>query len=269
MIKTIILLLALAIPLMAQRGEQAILTQVAVSGGPPAFVQATTNCVFGGTATTTAIVGGSSTTSCPTGTGWTSNVTAGDTLVGMIRRKPGGGTLNSVGDGGDTCVAENTSGTAGSSGLYLIYGFYCYNVAGGNKPTITTTFGTAEGTYYVEAVEVSGVLTTNPLDAQVWYAAATFVNPGTNAAATGSWVTNTNGDMIVCFFQDDGEDGRTITAGTISLAWNAIGTVDNTHSESMFAEYGVQATASATTNGAFTTAVGLVYPQIGCIALLA
>ena len=66
------------------------------------------------------------------------------------------------------------SGTAGSSSLYLIYGFYCYNIAGGNKPTITTTFGTAEGTYYVEAVEVSGVLTTNPLDAQVWYAAATL-----------------------------------------------------------------------------------------------
>ena len=110
MIKTIILLLALAIPLIAQRGDRPSYAGRHIAERPRAFVQATTNCVFGGTATTTAIVGGSSTTSCPTGTGWTSNVTAGDTLVGMIRRKPGGGTLNSVGDGGDTCVAENIRG---------------------------------------------------------------------------------------------------------------------------------------------------------------
>jgi hypothetical protein len=234
----------------------------------PAYVQSTSNCSFGGTSNATVTVGGSGTTACPTGTGWTSNVTTGNLLAVAVWRTTGSATLNSVADGGDTCTAVNTAGTTGTSNAYVEYAGYCVNIAGGSKPTITLTFSNNEGTWYVVAHEVSGIAKSSPLDNSVFIAMGS-TSAGTNAATTGNWTTNVSGDYIFCFSEDDATNGRTFSSGTTSQTWTTRFGPDNTHSESMITEDGIQATATSSTVCAFTTAGGLTNPLLGGMAFKA
>jgi len=244
-----------------------LLVLCASAWASPAYVQSNSNCNFFGTSATTVTVGGSSATTCPTSTGWASNVTAGNTIAGFVWRKTGSGTLNSVSDGGDTCVAVNTSGTAGTSNAMLLYGFYCYNVAGGNKPTVTLTFSVSENFWYAVVQEFSGTATTSPLDGSAFVGMST-TGGGTNAATTGNWTTSTNGDYIIGGFIDDGggmASAADVSAGSTSQSWTVRFGPDVTHSEAMVTEDGVQTAASATTVIAFTTTVGS-NPLLGAMA---
>jgi hypothetical protein len=258
---------------IAVSNKVAVSNAAALSAGQPltaGVVQSTSNCSFGGTSTTTVTVGGSSSTTCPTATGWASNVTAGHIISVQVMRVTGSGTLSTVADGGDTCSVVNTTnlpstGVVGTSALSLVYGGYCYNVTGGSKPTITLTFTVSKGTWYVQAKELTGVATSAPLDAGFAVGMAS-TSAGTNAATTGNQTTTTSGDIIDCFSFDDATNGRTFSDGTTSQAWIAGLPLDNTHSESMISEYGVQATASSSTVCAFTVAGGLSNPIVGGMA---
>lgn len=248
----------------------AVLLAIAAPAWSQAFVQGTTNCSFGGTNNNTVTIGGGTSSSCPTGTGWVSNTTAGNTLAGFIWRKPGSGFLQSVADGGDLCFTVNPWGTVvgtAATGHFVIYGWYCENIAGGTKPTITATFANNEDTWYTLAHEISGLATSLPLDGYK-FVPQNFVGSGTNAGTTGNWTTSSNGDYIMGGFMDDDTNGRTITAGTLSITYTARVPVDNTHTESMFSEDGIQSTASNTTVTTFTTNGG-TNPLMGAMAFRA
>lgn len=235
------------------------------SGTPtPAYVQSTSNCDIFGAGSTTVTVGGT-TSACPGGSGWATNVGAGHLIAGFIWRHTGSGTLSSVSDGGDSCAVVNASGTAGTDNAQLMYGFYCYNVAGGSKPTVTATFTVSENLWYVVAHEVSGIATTSPLDNSVFVGMAATL-AGTNAATTGTWTTSTSGDYILGGVIDDSGALPTFTAGTSSQTWTVRFATDNTNSEAMTTEDGVQTTASASTVVAFSWTGGAVNPLLGAMA---
>lgn len=269
--KILVFILSVAFYCPAQIVQQIISTGGVTVSSPPAAIQSTGNCNFFGTSATTVTIGGSSATTCPTATGWTSNVSGGNTLVGFIWRKTGSGTLSTVTDGGDTCTVVNAAGTAGTSNAMLMYGFYCVNITGNVKPTITATFTVSENFWYATATELSNIVASSPLDgAGTGGAGAVFVGMGatalgTNAATTGNWTTATNGDFVYCGQIDDSGGGITVTDGTISQSWSAVFPLDNTHTEAMITEGGVQTLASASTICAFTTSAGSA-PLIGGMA---
>lgn len=223
----------------------------------PAFVQATSNCSFGGTSNATVTVGGSGATTCPTATGWTSNTTAGNRYIIFIYRKYGSGPATAISDtDSDSCVFKNpptriiglTLGWSPSMG-------YCYNVLGGTKPTITITFSNNEDSWYVVVLEYSGTVTDDGLDGLV-FRAQTFTGNGANAVTTGSWPTRVNGDLIIGSVMDDDTNGRTMTAGTTSLTYTVRFGTENTHTEGFAVEDAVQSTASLTTACAWTGSGG-------------
>ena len=229
----------------------------------PAFVQATGNCSFGGTSNNTVTVGGSAATACPTAIGWVSNVTAGNRIVVIGYRRYTSGPATAISDGGDSCNFKNPpTAIVGLTLGWVPFVGYCYNIAGGAKPTITITFSNNEDSWYVAALEVSGTEITDALDGLV-FKALVFTGNGTNAVTTGSWPTRADGDYIACATLDDDSNGRTMTAGTTSQAWTLEFGTENTHTEGFAVEDGVQTTHSLSTACAFTGSGGTVPILIG------
>lgn len=143
---------------------------------------------------------------------FTSNVTAGSCIALFIRMPSVTTTITSVSDDfGSTWVvtaAKNTNFPSAGDRGSLAYG---YNATGGAK-TITVTLSAAVNAR-ITAHEISGCLTTDPIDGTPTLANQTSPGTGTDAVTSGNITTSADGAYIFGTSADENAT-TTFTAGT-------------------------------------------------------
>lgn len=208
--------------------SRAALDAAGGGGGGIAFVQATNG---GATASNLTIA-----TSA-----FGSSVTTGSLIVVAIAFDCGPGGTVVVSSVTDTAVNVYTSAAAKTRDTtqnQCIHHWYKANATGGSSFVVTATFSTATGFTGIVAHEVSGALTTTPLD-QI---AGTF--DVSAAPASGSMTTTTNGQYIFATVNNDGGTGSNTYSAGSGFTEPANGTGTPAANETM-SQYQVQSAAGA------------------------
>lgn len=135
--------------------------------------------------------------------------------------------------------------------------FYCTSAKAGGATSVTYT--ALSGTPQAIWIDVyTGVATSSPLDG-TGAAANPTVGAGTDAITTGVWTTSSNGDVICAM-------AATISGGTPTKG-SVFTLADDDSANGNLTEYMIQAAASASTAGIFTSPTGGTTPIVSAFAL--
>ena len=176
-------------------------TTASINNTAPYFVQATSGDAFGATTESITLNG--------------MTVNAGDVIAAAVLVGTQSSTISSI--AASTCVSGNftlvNNSTTYLTNRYAAMGYGIVSTTTASCQITVTLTGTDTGTLGLDAMEITGVATSSPLDANALQAQ---VHPGAgaNAITSGNATTSNNGDFIFGWTSDASNGSFAPVAGT-------------------------------------------------------